>query len=250
MLRAVAPRPWAIAIQTAASAVTQRAEGAEHRSGAVADGARSRPPAAGGCRAALGALAGTPGSGARAASSGRLGPAGTGPAAAGRGRALAPRPRRGRRTGRHGDESRPKSHQSHAPQGACRRQAWSHALRTEAFVSSGTSSEEFRHTSGPGADHYLGCTRPVAHLTPAALTSSDRSNSREISQAGSLPGTAGGGPRRRPGTAGRRRPAHRRRRRAGSLVQQMRRRSRRLGPLSAERATGKVGFVRAGGKAT
>ena len=96
--------------------VTQRAEGAEHRTGAVADGARSRPPAAGGCRAALGALAGTPGSGARATPSGRLGPAGTGPAAAGRGRALAPRPRRGRRTGRHGHESRPKSHQSLAPQ--------------------------------------------------------------------------------------------------------------------------------------
>ncbi len=120
MLRAVAPTAWAIPSQTAARR-RDRGPRKERETGPgplrTARGAgrwlRGRAVAA--RRAAAGA--GTPGSGARAASPGPLDRT----ARPGRGRALAPRPRRGRRTGRHGHDPRRESHQSHRSHEACRR---------------------------------------------------------------------------------------------------------------------------------
>ena len=88
----------------------ERVEEPRYRAGPVAHGSRRRPPLRG--RSALAVLLlRTPGAVARAASP-TFRP--------GRGRAPAPRSRRGRRTGRHGDHTRALSHQSHAPHGACR----------------------------------------------------------------------------------------------------------------------------------
>ena len=82
----------------------EQGEEAEDRTRTVPHRARSRPAALGGSTGRR-LAAGTPGSGARTC---LRGPAG----GSSRGRALAPRPRRGRRTGRHGSTLR-ESHQQH-----------------------------------------------------------------------------------------------------------------------------------------
>ena len=158
------------------------------------------------------------------------------------GRARTPRTRRGRRTGRHGGDPSPKSHQPHAPQRACRSTTDGRRRPSRRTNHGETRRVTRKPPWGSSRDTYCSI-RWRGSLGRSALRCGWRKPTREAPQAGRRARGRGGRPRGRPRTQG------------ASAAGSGRKPTPASGPckneasgavaVRAERATGKVGFVRA-----